>query len=52
MGEPTDETFAHVGRLTELEELFFDASAVSDAGWAHLNGLVNLAIPHSEQPFG
>ena len=40
---PTDETFAQVGRLTQLETLIFEANDVSDAGWAHLKGLKNLS---------
>ena len=39
----TDALFAQVGRFPQLEALFFDSSSLSDAGWAHLNGLTNLS---------
>jgi internalin A len=40
----SDATLAHVGRLTRLQRLNLDQSAVSDSGLAHLKGLTNLTF--------
>lgn len=45
--QATDEGLRHIGRMTELEELYmWDAADVTDAGIAHLNRLDRLKMIH------
>ncbi len=38
----TDTDWAHLGALTDLEELYFDESSITDVGLARLKGLTHL----------
>ncbi|MFI5458645.1 MAG: hypothetical protein ACHRXM_24700 [Isosphaerales bacterium] len=40
----SDRELAHVGHLSQLEDLFLDGSSVTDAGLVHLVGLTNLKV--------
>jgi hypothetical protein len=39
---PADSTIVQIGRLTQLQRLWLDSTAVGDAGLVHLKGLTSL----------